>query len=160
MKPKRKRDFTGMFIMAVLLSFILPLGYLVVRIVSHGGAEEVRSREDYVLMLLQCLLGIAAIVLPLRLIRQKTLQIPRVMLVLYIAFLYCAIFLGEKLLLRRTALGHDSAHDERCNAGCAWLFHDCDFQQCGAYTVESFTGVHRRICVLLCACAGRGVGNL
>ena len=87
MKPKRKRDFTGMFIMAVLLSFILPLGYLVVRIVSHGGTEEVRSREDYVLMLLQCLLGIAAIVLPLRLIRQKTLQIPRVMLVLYIAFL-------------------------------------------------------------------------
>lgn len=66
MKPKRKRDFTGMFIMAVLLSFILPLGYLVVRIVSHGGTEEVRSREDYVLML-----------------------------VLYIAFLYCAIFLGE-----------------------------------------------------------------
>ena len=96
MKPKRKRDFTGMFIMAVLLSFILPLGYLVVRIVSYGGGtEEVRSREDYVLMLLQCLLGIAAIVLPLRLIRQKTLQIPRVMLVLYIAFLYCAIFLGE-----------------------------------------------------------------
>ena len=96
MKPKRKRDFTGMFIMAVVLSFILPLGYLVVRIVSHGGGtEEVRSREDYVLMLLQCLLGIAAIVLPLRLIRQKTLQIPRVMLVLYIAFLYCAIFLGE-----------------------------------------------------------------
>ena len=80
MKPKRKRDFTGMFIMAVLLSFILPLGYLVVRIVSHGGTEEVRSREDYVLMLLQCLLDIAAIVLPLRLIRQKTLQIPRVML--------------------------------------------------------------------------------
>lgn len=66
MKPKRKRDFTGMFIMAVLLSFILPLGYLVVRIVSYGETEEVRSREDYVLML-----------------------------VLYIAFLYCAIFLGE-----------------------------------------------------------------
>lgn len=162
MKPKRKRDFTGMFIMAVLLSFILPLGYLVVRIVSYGGMEEVRSREDYVLMLLQCLLGIAAIVLPLRLIRQKTLQIPRVMLVLYIAFfvLRDLPWRGAKLLLRRTVLGHDSAHDERCNAGCAWLFHDCDFQQCGAHTVESFTGVHRRICVLLCACDGRGVGNL
>lgn len=131
MKPKRKRDFTGMFIMAVLLSFILPLGYLVVRIVSHGGGtEEVRSREDYVLMLLQCLLGIAAIVLPLRLIRQKTLQIPRVMLVLYIAFLVLRDLprRGAKLLLRRTALGHNSAHDERRNAGCAWLFHDCDFQ--------------------------------
>ena len=40
MKPKRKRDLTGMFIMAVLLSFILPLGYLVVRIVSHAGRRK------------------------------------------------------------------------------------------------------------------------
>ena len=128
MKPKRKRDFTGMFIMAVLLSFILPLGYLVVRIVSHGGTEEVRSREDYVLMLLQCLLGIAAIVLPLRLIRQKTLQIPRVMLVLYIAFLYCAIFLGE-----------------------VRSFY---------YAVPHWDTILHTMCVLLCACAGRGVGNL
>lgn len=46
MKPKRKRDFTGMFIMAVLLSFILPLGYLVVRIVSHGGTEEVAAASE------------------------------------------------------------------------------------------------------------------
>lgn len=162
MKPKRKRDFTGMFIMAVLLSFILPLGYLVVRIVSHGGTEEVRSREDYVLMLLQCLLGIAAIVLPLRLIRQKTLQIPRVMLVLYIAFLYCAIFLGEVRSFYYAVPYWDTILHTMSGAmlGCAWLFHDCDFQQCGAHTVESFTDVHRRICVLLCACDGRGVGNL
>lgn len=162
MKPKRKRDFTGMFIMAVLLSFILPLGYLVVRIVSHGGGtEEVRSREDYVLMLLQCLLGIVAIVLPLRLIRQKTLQIPRVMLVLYIAFLYCAIFLGEVRSFYYAVPQWDTILHTMSGAMLgAWLFHDCDFQQCGAHTVESFTGVHRRICVLLCACDGRGVGNL
>lgn len=38
MKPKRKRDFTGMFIMAVLLSFILPLGYLVVRVLCRTAA--------------------------------------------------------------------------------------------------------------------------
>lgn len=162
MKPKRKRDFTGMFIMAVLLSFILPLGYLVVRIVSHGGTEEVRSREDYVLMLLQCLLGIAAIVLPLRLIRQKTLQIPRVMLVLYIAFLYCAIFLGEVRSFYYAVPHWDTILHTMSGAmlGALGFFHDCDFQQCGAHTVESFTDVHRRICVLLCACAGRGVGNL
>lgn len=54
MKPKRKRDFTGMFIMAVLLSFILPLGYLVVRIVSYGGTEEVRSREASIAPLIVC----------------------------------------------------------------------------------------------------------
>lgn len=40
MKPKRKRDFTGMFIMAVLLSFILPLGYLVVRIVRTAAGRR------------------------------------------------------------------------------------------------------------------------
>ena len=40
--------------------------------------------------------------------------------------------------------------------GALGFFHDCDFQQCGAHTVESFTGVHRRIFVLLCACDGRG----
>ena len=43
MKPKRKRDFTGMFIMAVLLSFILPLGYLVVRILSYGGGAAAKT---------------------------------------------------------------------------------------------------------------------
>lgn len=131
MKPKRKRDFTGMFIMAVLLSFILPLGYLVVRIVSHGGGtEEVRSREDYVLMLLQCLLGIAAIVLPLAAhSAENAADSAR-----DAGFVHCVFVLrdlprrGAKLLLRRTALGHNSAHDERRNAGCAWLFHDCDFQ--------------------------------
>ena len=55
MKPK-KTGLTGMFIMAVLLNFILPLGCFVVRLLCRtGGTEEVRSREDYVLMLLQCL---------------------------------------------------------------------------------------------------------
>ena len=54
-----------------------------------------RSRQDYVLMLLQCLLGIAAILVPARLMRRWDVEIPRVMVLLYIAFLYCAIFLGE-----------------------------------------------------------------
>ena len=40
MKPKRKRDFTGMFIMAVLLSFILPLGYLVVRVLYRTAGRR------------------------------------------------------------------------------------------------------------------------
>ena len=40
MKPKRKRDFTGMFIMAVLLSFILPLGYLVYVLCRTAGRRK------------------------------------------------------------------------------------------------------------------------
>ena len=46
-------------------------------------------------MLLQCLLGIAAILVPARLMRRWDVEIPRVMFLMYIAFLYCAIFLGE-----------------------------------------------------------------
>ena len=45
--------------------------------------------------LLQCLLGIAAILVPISLMRRWDVEIPRVMFLLYIGFLYCAIFLGE-----------------------------------------------------------------
>ena len=95
-RQKRERNWGGIFTIAVLLSFVAPIGYLVVRIISGGAADGVgRGREDYVLMLLQCLLGIAAILIPIRLMRRWDVEIPRVMFILYIGFLYCAIFLGE-----------------------------------------------------------------
>lgn len=94
----KKRNWARIFIISVLISFIVPAGYLIVRIVfgdsfefSPGG----RGREDYVLMLLQCLLGVVAILVPVRLMHRWDIQIPRGMFLMYIAFLYCAIFLGE-----------------------------------------------------------------
>ena len=95
-KTRKKRNLGSVFVVSVLISFIVPAGYLLLRIVTGdvvgpGG----RGREDYVLMLLQCLLGVAAILLPVRLMRRWDVEIPRVMFLLYIAFLYCAIFLGE-----------------------------------------------------------------
>lgn len=95
-RQKRERNWGKIFTIAVLLSFVAPIGYLAVRIISGGAADGVgRGREDYVLMLLQCLLGIAAILIPIRLMRRWDVEIPRVMFILYIGFLYCAIFLGE-----------------------------------------------------------------
>ena len=95
-KTRKKRNFGSVFVISVLVSFIVPAGYLLLRILlddkmGPGG----RGREDYVLMLLQCLLGVAAILLPARLMRRWDVEIPRTMFLLYIAFLYCAIFLGE-----------------------------------------------------------------
>ena len=96
MARKKKRNWAKLFVILVLVSFIAPLGYLVWRIAAGGMADGVgRSRQDYVLMLLQCLLGIAAILVPARLMRRWDVEIPRVMFLMYIAFLYCAIFLGE-----------------------------------------------------------------
>lgn len=97
-KTRKKRNLSGVFVISVLVSFIVPAGYLLLRIISGDAVPESpggRGREDYVLMLLQCLLGVAAILLPVRLMRRWDVEIPCVMFLLYIAFLYCAIFLGE-----------------------------------------------------------------
>lgn len=80
-RQKKERNWGKIFTIAVLLSFMAPIGYLVVRIISGETADGVgRGREDYVLMLLQCLLGIAAILVPIRLMRRWDIEIPRVML--------------------------------------------------------------------------------
>ena len=97
-KTRTKRSFASVFVVSVLVSFIVPAAYLTVRIIAGDltqGGPGGRGREDYVLMLLQCLLGAAAILLPVRLMRRWDIEVPRVMFLLYIAFLYCAIFLGE-----------------------------------------------------------------
>ena len=52
----------------VLLSFILPIIYLIYRIAVISSADSgeigVRSRADYYLMLVQCLLGVVVIHVP------------------------------------------------------------------------------------------------
>lgn len=97
-KQQKKRNWGSIFVISVLVSFIIPSGYLLMRIISGNnllGSPGGRGREDYVLMLLQCLLGVAAILLPVRLMRRWDIQIPKVMFLMYVGFLYCAIFLGE-----------------------------------------------------------------
>lgn len=97
-KTRKKKNWGSVFVVSVLISFIVPAGYLLLRIVSGDdwiGSAGGRGREDYVLMLLQCLLGVLAILVPVRLMRRWDIEIPKVMFLLYVGFLYCAIFLGE-----------------------------------------------------------------
>ncbi|MBP3704670.1 MAG: hypothetical protein J6I98_03955 [Clostridia bacterium] len=97
-KVRKKRNWGRIFVISVLISFIVPAGYLLLRIISGDTLIDSaggRGREDYVLMLLQCLLGVVAILVPVRMMHRWDVQIPRVMFLMYIAFLYCAIFLGE-----------------------------------------------------------------
>ena len=57
--------------------------------------DGVRVKSDYVLMLLQCIVGILAMLLPSFLHRRFGLIIPSKMMIVYAAFLYCSIYLGE-----------------------------------------------------------------
>lgn len=100
MKKKKKRDWKTLIAKWVLLSFIIPIGYIIYKIFTAPtvNTEEIvglRLQSDYVLMLLQCLLGIAAIILPAMISKKKNFIIPSNMYLVYVLFLYGAIFLGE-----------------------------------------------------------------
>jgi len=94
----RTERVTRVVYVLVLLSFVLPLAYLVWRIAAWQEAfvqETGRTRADYVLMLFQCLLGIVVIHLPTMLARRFQFELPAALYLMYVLFLYGAIFLGE-----------------------------------------------------------------
>lgn len=68
-----------------------------VTIAPSGPAqnEYVRVKSDYVLMILQCTVGIIIIFLPSKMEERFRITIPNLMQILYFIFLYCAIYLGE-----------------------------------------------------------------
>lgn len=78
--------FTGWF---VLLSLVAAMIYIIVVLVlapSHTQIVFERTKSDYVLMLLQCALGIVAIIGPNILQKRHNFIIPSKMMVLYTLF--------------------------------------------------------------------------
>ena len=94
----KDRDKISKFIyFSVLVSFVIPILYLTVRIIlmSTGRLENTRPMSDYILMLLECVLGVIVIHLPSFLEKKFQFEIPKTLYIMYLIFLYCAIFLGE-----------------------------------------------------------------
>ena len=84
----------------LFLSLLFSIGYAVacmIRSPSVAPAEDphAKVKSDYTLMLVQCLMAIVVMFLPSALERRFRLDIPNYMVVLYFAFLYCAVYLGE-----------------------------------------------------------------
>ncbi|MDR1430747.1 MAG: hypothetical protein LBI99_01340 [Propionibacteriaceae bacterium] len=81
----------------VFVSLAASVVFLVWRIGSGGGVMEpaIRGRGDYVLMLLQCVVGLVALGLPSLVQRRFSVQMPDSFLTLFFIFLFCAIYLGE-----------------------------------------------------------------
>lgn len=98
-KEQRSEKFKNVLGLWVLISFLVPVIFLVFKIISIDSGNNVdgnqRTKSDYVLMLIQCLLGIVAMVIPNMVVKKKNIQIPSNMYIFYLIFLYCSIFLGE-----------------------------------------------------------------
>ena len=98
-KEQRSEKFKNVLGLWVLISFLVPVIFLVFKIISIDSGNIVdgnqRTKSDYVLMLIQCLLGIVAMVIPNMVVKRKNIQIPSNMYIFYLIFLYCSIFLGE-----------------------------------------------------------------
>lgn len=99
-RPKLTEKGLGLVAyLVVLFSFIVPIIYLVVRMILNGpnlaSDSDIRTNADYFLMLLQSLLGVFAINVPTFIRKQFKFELPTTLYIMFIVFLYCAIFLGE-----------------------------------------------------------------
>ncbi|MDR0931094.1 MAG: hypothetical protein LBM38_05080 [Clostridiales bacterium] len=87
------------YIFFVLLTLFVSAIYVSVRIyqapVSASDAIDVRVKSDYVLALVECILGMVAILLPSILLKKWLSYMPPQMITIYVTFLYFTIYLGE-----------------------------------------------------------------
>lgn len=88
------KTIVGIIVFASLIGSII---YVTVRLLTSSDISSVGQvlKSQYSLMLLQCLLGVAVMLLPGLLERKFSIDVPDYMEVMYFIFLYCAIYLGE-----------------------------------------------------------------
>lgn len=91
---KKKRNWNKIIWTGVFISFVLPIIYLIFRLL-HPDEDLPRAQSDYLLMLVQCILGTICLFLPSALAKKLKIEIPDGFHILFILFLYCAVFLGE-----------------------------------------------------------------
>lgn len=95
----KKRDWkkiVGILLFLSLLVSIIFITFKIIKTPSFTSAEAYsKVKGDYVLMLLQCILGIIVMFIPSVVERKLSVDIPNNMEVMYFIFLYCAIYLGE-----------------------------------------------------------------
>ena len=83
----------------VLISFIIPLlSFTISLITVYNGDISEHSKQlktEYMLMVVQALLGVIAINIPPFLMKKYSFEVPTGILILYTVFLFCSIYLGE-----------------------------------------------------------------
>ncbi len=101
-KQRIKRSFAERAGIILFITLIVSAVYSLVRIIvpqplTDTGTAYAHVRSDYVLMFIQCLLGLVVLSVPSIASRKLKFNIPNFIYIMYYIFLYCAIFLGEVL---------------------------------------------------------------
>ncbi|NLX82882.1 MAG: hypothetical protein GXZ04_03575 [Clostridiales bacterium] len=97
-KDQRFPRATRIISLFLFLSLLFSVVYCVIRLANAPAettSEGVKVKSDYLLMLIQCVLGLVVWALPSMLKKRFSVRLPNLFLILYFVFLYCAIYLGE-----------------------------------------------------------------
>lgn len=97
---KKKVNWEKIIGTFVFITLLLSIVYSLVMLIitpDELSSQELGShvRSDYLLMFLQCLLGLVVFALPDFLEKKFSFELPNKMSIAYFIFLYCAIYLGE-----------------------------------------------------------------
>ena len=91
----RKTLFGFIFFTMAFSSIYLVVRIIVAPAVVDHGEVGARAKSDYIFMLVQCIGGMFALMLPSLIARRLKIVIPSAMIAAYAIFLYCAVYLGE-----------------------------------------------------------------
>lgn len=99
MKKLKQWNWSKILSVFVFTTLLLSAVFVAIRLVlapsQPDGGDFERLKSDYVLMLAQCILGMVVLLLPGVISRKLKIEIPSGMMILFVIFLYCAIYLGE-----------------------------------------------------------------
>ena len=93
-----KTKFEKALYWIVLATLVASIIYIITRIImapTTSADVGVRTKSSYTLMLVQCILGVVVMHLPDMLEKRFKRDILSPLVIIYLIFLYCAIYLGE-----------------------------------------------------------------
>ena len=97
---RKQINWEKVVVWTVLVTLIFSVVFVIIMMIkspweTKSNEPNARTKGDYSLMLLQCVLGILAMFLPSMLEHRIKIIIPSRMMIMYALFLYGAIYLGE-----------------------------------------------------------------
>lgn len=94
-KKKKKFNWTRFSFWFVFVLLALSLVFSILMTIIGGGDEAAKSRGDYSLNIIQCLLGLIVLFIPSILNKRLKIELPNYIQITFFLFLFAAIYLGE-----------------------------------------------------------------
>jgi len=96
----KKNGWKKVVSIILIVILLLSIAYSIYKVITSPSVpvsteDYILLRSDYILMLIQCCIGLLVVFLPSILEKSWSIHIPTYMYVLYFIFLFCAVYLGE-----------------------------------------------------------------